>query len=100
MGTILSSKTTKEGKVVHEVLVDYEESLQLQGNVKNVHLFSEDVISLKTNLAGRGKNEATKYFLIPRELRKEIQFEDKVKCHKIETDSKVIFVYIVDKLRF
>ncbi|MFA6088249.1 MAG: hypothetical protein WC755_00165 [Candidatus Woesearchaeota archaeon] len=100
MGTILSSKTTKEGKVIHEVMVDYEESLQLRGNIQNVHIFSEDVADIKTNLSGRGKNEATKYFLIPRELRKDVQLKDKVTCQKIQTDSKVVFIYVVDKLRF
>ncbi|MBD3249290.1 hypothetical protein GF336_04560 [Candidatus Woesearchaeota archaeon] len=100
MGTILSSKTTKEGDIVYEILVDYEESLQLKGRVKNVHVFSEDVADIKTNLSGRGKNEATKYFLIPTSLRKNIKLTDKVKCQKLETESKNIFVYVVDKLRF
>lgn len=98
MGSIISSKMIKDGKVVYEIMMDYEESLQLQGHVKNVHIFSEDVADIKTNLSGRGKNEATKYFLIPRELRKNIKLTDKVKCQKIETDSKLFFVYVVDKL--
>ena len=99
MGSILSSKTLKDGKIIYEILMDYEESLQLKGHIKNVHVFSEDVADIKTNLSSRGKNEATKYFLIPRELRENIQFTDKVKCQKLETDSKIIFVYVVDKLR-
>ncbi len=100
MGSIISSKTVKEGKIVYEVVLDYEESLQLKGNFRNVHLFSEDVSEIKTNISGRGKNEATKYFLIPRELRQNVKFTDKVKCQKIETESKMIFIYVVDKLRF
>lgn len=99
MGSIISSKTTKEGKIIFEVLVDYEESLQLKGHVQNIYLFSEDVADIKTNLSARGKNEATKYFLIPRELRHNIKFGDKVKCQKIESESKMIFIYVVDKLR-
>jgi hypothetical protein len=100
MGEILSSKTTQDGKVVHEVMVDYDESLQLKGNVQKIHVFSEDVAQIRTNLSGRGKNEATKYFLIPRELRKGTEINDRVTCQKLETDSKIIFIYIVDKLRF
>ena len=100
MGSILSAKTTKEGKIIYEVAMDYEESLQLKGNIRNVHLFSEDVAEIKTNLSARGKNEATKYFLIPRELRQNMNFDGKVKCQKLETDSKTIFIYVVDKLRF
>ncbi len=99
MGSILGSKITKDGKVVFEVIMDYEESLQLKGHIKNIHVFSEDVADIRTNLTGRGKNEATKYFLIPRELRKNIKLTDKVKCQKIETDSKIVFIYVVDKLR-
>lgn len=100
MGSILSSKATKDGNIVYEVLLDYEEALQLKGHIKNIHLFSEDVVTTKTNLSARGKNEATKYFLIPKDLRQNIRFNDKVKCQKLETDSKMIFVYVVDKLRF
>ncbi len=99
MGSILSSKTTKDGKIIYEILMDYEESLQLKGHIKNVFVFSEDVAEIKTNLSSRGKNEATKYFLIPRELRHNIKFTDKVKCQKIETDLRMIFIYVVDKLR-
>jgi hypothetical protein len=100
MGSILSSKTTKEGKIVYEVAMDYDESLQLKGHIKNIHIFSEDVAEIKTNLSSRGKNEATKYFLVPRELRHNIKFTDNVKCQKLETESKIIFVYVVDKLGF
>jgi len=100
MGSILSSRSTKNGKIIYEVEMDYEESLQLKGYIKNVYLFSEDVAEIKTNLSARGKNEATKYFLIPRELRSNIKLTDKVKCQKLETNSKIIFIYVVDKLRF
>ena len=98
MGEILSSKTLKDGKIVYEIQMDYEESLQLRGHIKNIHVFSEDVTDIKTNLSSRGKNEATKYFLIPRELRNNIQFTDKVKCQKLDAGSKIIFIYVVDKL--
>ena len=66
MGTILGSKITKDNHVIFEVQLDYEESLQLKGHIKKVHLFSEDAADIKANLSQRGKNEATKYFLIPR----------------------------------
>ncbi len=98
MGRILGTKTTKDGSVVFEIELGYEESLQLRGHIKNIHVFSEDVADIKTNLSQRGKNEATKYFLIPRELRSNLKFNEKVKCQKIEADSKIIFVYVVDKI--
>lgn len=99
MGRILGTKTTKEGKVIFEIEMDYEESLQLKGHIKNIGVFSEDAAEIKTNLSQRGKNEATKYFLIPRELRTNLKFNEKVKCQKLETDGKIIFVYVVDKIK-
>ncbi len=99
MGRILGTKTTKDGKVVFEIELSYEESLQLRGHINNICVFSEDAAEIKTNLSQRGKNEATKYFLIPRELRPGLRFNEKVKCQKLETDSKIIFVYVVDKLK-
>jgi hypothetical protein len=99
MGRIIGTKTTKEGKVIFEIELEYEESLQLKGHMNNIHVFSEEVADIKTNLSQRGKNEATKYFLIPRELRSNLKFNEKVKCQKMETDSKIVFIYVVDKIR-
>ncbi|MBW2974158.1 hypothetical protein KY366_00420 [Candidatus Woesearchaeota archaeon] len=99
MGEILNSKTHNNGRITFEIIVDYDEALQLKGHVRNIHLFSEDVPDIKTNISLRGKNEATKYFLIPKELRKDLQFNTKVKCQKIETETKTIFVYVVDKFK-
>jgi hypothetical protein len=98
MGTILNSKTTNDGKIIFEVLVDYEEALQLRGHINNIHMFSEDIVDVNSNISLRGKNEATKYFLIPRELRKDLKFNTKVRCQKLEAPTKTIFIYVVDKM--
>ena len=99
MGTILGTKTTKDNQVIFEILMDYKEALQLEGHIKNIHVFSEDVATIKTNLSQRGRNEATKYFLVPRELRTNLKFNGKVKCQKLETEAKIVFIYVVDKLQ-
>ena len=99
MGTILGTKITKDNKIVFEVEIDYEESLKLKGHIKNVHIFSEDAADIKTNLSQRGTNEATKYFLIPRELRGDLKFDEQVKCQKVETDTRTIFVFVVNKVK-
>ena len=99
MGTILGTKITKDNKIVFEVKMNYEESLKLKGHIKNVHIFSEDAAEIKTNLSQRGTNEATKYFLIPRELRGNLKFNEEVKCQKIDTDSRTIFVFVVNKVK-
>ena len=99
MGTILGTKITKNNKIIFEVEMDYEESLKLKGHIKNIHLFSEDATEIKTNLSQRGTNEATKYFLIPRSLRGDLKFNENVKCQKVETDTRTIFVFVVDKIK-
>jgi hypothetical protein len=99
MAKITGIKTTKDDKVVVEVQMGYEESLKLKGNIKKIHLFSEDAAEIKTNLSKRGTNEATKYFLIPKELRENLTFNENVKCQRLDSDSKIIFVYMVDKIK-
>lgn len=98
MGTILSSRMKDDGKVVFEIAVDYDESVQLKGHMDNIHIFSENVTDIKTNISQRGKNEATKYFLIPKELRKDLKFDAKTTCQKIETKTKTIFIYVLDNI--
>jgi len=69
MGTIISSK--KDGdNVLVEVLTDYNEFLQLKGHLNDIYLVTKNVAEVQTNISQRGKNEATKYFLIPRQFRK------------------------------
>jgi len=96
MGSIISSKR-EGGKVIVEVLTDYNESLQLKGHLEDVHLFTERVADVKTNISQRGKNRATKYFLIPKEFRKGFKFNNSTSCQKIDLKDKVIFVYVIDK---
>jgi hypothetical protein len=99
MGEIISSRVKEDGKVVFEIAVSYEEAKQLKGHLNRVHVFSEDVADIKSNIAQRGKNEATKYFLIPKEVRKTMKLTDApVGCQLIETNGRYIFVYVVDKL--
>lgn len=98
MGSILSIRTTKEGKMIFEVIMDYNEALGLQGHTKKIHMFSEHVSMLPSGVSLRGRQESTKYLLIPKELRKDLKFNARVSCQKIETDTKVIFIYMADKL--
>ena len=98
MAQIISSK--KEGdKIISEVLSDYEEYLQLKGHHDNIHLISEKIAEVQTNISQRGKNEATKYFLIPRQFRKGFKFNNTTSCQKIDLKDKVLFVYVIDKLK-
>lgn len=96
MGRIISSKRTTKG-ILFEVEVDYEEAIILKGHYDDVHLFSEKVAEFKTNISSRGKNSVTKYFLIPKHLRRNVDYNLPVSCQKIETEKKIIFIYVVDK---
>ena len=96
MGCIINSRVTKEGSVILDVELEYEESLTLKGNIKNVHIFSEDAAEMKTNLSQRGANEATKYFLIPKALRGNLNLRGEVKCQKIDSEDKTIFIFVVE----
>ena len=97
MGTILSTKLKGAENVVFEVLMPYEEAVQLQGHMDDIHLFSENISELRANVSTRGKNGATKYFLVPRDLRRSISLNKEINCQKIELKDKVIFIYSVDK---
>jgi hypothetical protein len=96
MGKIVSSKRNDSG-VLFEVEVGYDEATILKGHYDDVHLFTEKIAEFETNISSRGKNSATKYFLIPRHLRRNVDYKCPVNCQKIETDNKIIFVYVVDK---
>ena len=98
MGTILGSKLKGEGKIIFEVLMDYEEALQLEGNMNNVHLFSDDVVHHKASISTRGKDSITKYLLIPRELRRNLDLSKEISCQKISLKHKTFFIYAIDKL--
>lgn len=98
MGTILT--TRKQGsKIVTEVLSDYDEYLQLRGHLDKIRIFSENILETQTNISQRGKNSATKYFLIPRQFRRGIKFNNTTSCQKMEFDDKIIFIYVVDKIK-
>ena len=53
MGTIISSKKDGEN-VILEILVDYDELLQLKGHLNNIRLITEEVAEVQTNISQRG----------------------------------------------
>ncbi len=100
MAKILSTKRAqkKEGIIV-EALLNKEEYLQLHGHMDNICMFSESIAQVQTNIAQRGKNYATKYFLIPRQFRKGFQFTKNVACQKLDLKENIFFIYSINKLR-
>lgn len=96
MASIISTKRDKES-IIAEITLNEDELRNLQGHFDNIHLFTEKGCDIVTNIASRGTKEATKYFLIPRILRKDMHFDKKVACQKIEQANKTIFVYLINK---
>jgi hypothetical protein len=96
MGNILSSRRDEEG-VLLEVKARYEEYLRLQGHMDDIHLFSEKEGVLRAHVSERGRDGRTKYFLIPRELRKGFRPDNTIRCGRIDKEDKILFVYVVDK---
>lgn len=98
LAAILRSKRHRNttDKVVVEVLLDRDEFRQLRGEMDDICLFSEHVASVPSRVSLRGRNEATKYFLIPRQLRRKLAVHGEVSCQRLESGGKTIFVYVLD----
>ncbi len=97
MGKISSLKTISDDKVVVTLELSSNESVWLKGNLEKMHLFSENNLEYKTRLVQRGKKESTKYFLMPKEFRKGVVPSNSIECNKIETKTKNIFIFAVNK---
>ncbi|MBT4350990.1 hypothetical protein HOD20_00545, partial [archaeon] len=91
-------KVLNDDKIVYNIIMNKDEALQLKGHTENILVLAEDAINITSRISLRGKNDATKYFLIPRELRKDIKKSKDVLCHKVDSKFKSIYVYVVDKL--
>ena len=98
MSSIVSTRRTKQG-VVLEVRTRYENYLQLKGHLDRVYLFTENTGLCETKVSHRGMNSSTKYFLIPRELRKGLRLDAHVSCQRIDEEDKTFFIYVLDNLR-
>ena len=97
MGKIITLKTMADEKVVVTLELTEKEVLWLKGNLDKMHLFSENNLDFETRLVQRGKREATRYFLMPKGLRKDVMPQSGVKCNKISTKTKDIFIFAVNK---
>ena len=95
---IINSMRRNGDKFDVELSLGASEIKHLAGKMDAIHLFCEHAAECRTTISQRGRNEATKYFLIPRELRKNLKFNWNVSCQRINTPEKVIFVYVVDKI--
>ena len=98
MGSILCSRRSVDDatKVIVEVIMEQDEYRRLRGEIDEVYLFSDKFADIPSKVSLRGRNEATQYFLIPRQLRKRFRVHGGVSCQMLESDGKSIFIYVLD----
>lgn len=94
MGRIVGSRRNNQ-KIIFEVELDYKEAVLLKGHYDNIHLFSENVSDFQTSISTRGKNEATKYFLIPTKYRKELNLGSNAHGQRIKTEKSDFLIYML-----
>ncbi len=93
MGEIIGYKVVGE-KIVYKLCVDEKEALQLKGNINNIRLFTLDKCETESKIVEWGKNNSTKYFLIPKCFRKKTKKRPvSIAYQAIDLESKMIFIY-------
>ncbi len=97
MGKVLSIKSINEEKVNLTLELSQKEYNWLKGSLEKTHIFSENNLEFETRVVQRGKRESTKYILMPKEFRKKIIPTSLVKCNMIETKTKNILIFSVNK---
>lgn len=96
MGTIFQTEKRDDGKLNFTICLDYREAINLKGFMENVHLFAESNLNQPSKVSSRGNKDATKYFLIPKNLRDKVDSLSNVKCERIDLKNKSFFVYMID----
>ena len=97
MGEIIGSKIFGD-KIIYSIIVDEQEALALEGRIRNIHMFTLKECYTDSNIITKGRNNSAKYFIMP------IKYQQKpkkkleiVSIQKLETESKIIFIYVCEK---
>ncbi len=96
MGKITKIQTNND-KVTVTLEITNNEYSDLAGELEKIHIFSEENLNDFTRLVQRGKRDSTKYILVPRDYRHNIMLSDSIKCKTIETNTKKIMIFCVNK---
>ncbi len=96
MGKIVFQQL-RDDQIMAEIMLSKDEARELGGEMEHVFVFTEQRASIPTRISLRGKREATKYFLIPKVLRRSLNTLGSVHCQRIQRPDKDIFVYVVNK---
>jgi predicted transcriptional regulator len=96
MAKLISLKQVEDERYVYEIELSRDEADKIDGSIKDLIIFSENEL-VNSDISSRGKMGRTKYFLIPKELRKRINLSDKkVICQRLDIKNKTFFIYAVN----
>jgi hypothetical protein len=96
MGIILRSEYN-EDHYIAEVKLDIAEWKGLKGSSCNIYLIPEEHAVTNATFIEKGKKGSSKYLLLPKNLRENIQLKKVTPCVKIENGNKIIISYILEK---
>jgi hypothetical protein len=97
MGEILNIINKGEDKVEVTLCLDRTYFKKLRGSLDKIHLFSEDILDFESKLVSRGKDESTKYLLIPKEINSEVFAREDVTYSVIDDSDKLFLIFAVNK---
>lgn len=99
MASVIESK--QKGNHLFVVLkLDMEEAISFsKGMLSRIHLIPEDSHFVKSAVYEKGKKGNTKYFLVPKELRKDVKMQKKISCVKLDATDKIIWAFFMDKFK-
>lgn len=98
MAIIINSKR-HDDHIVLSVKIDFEEARVLKDMVGTISLIPHESVKVESTVYERGKNGATKYFLIPKLLRKDTLLTKSISCMKFDAEDKIIWAYFMEKFK-
>lgn len=96
MAKILSTRQIRD-KTVFKVEADMMESLNLRGNLRNVVMFPLDACDIRSQIIEKGRDGATKHFLLPMALRQKSKGRpNNITYQAHDMEEKAVFIFSLD----
>ncbi|MBW2974612.1 hypothetical protein KY366_02745 [Candidatus Woesearchaeota archaeon] len=95
MASIISSKRCKN-HVILSIEAGQDELESLNGKVDNICLIPKEEINIRSSIYEKGRKGCTKYFLIPKTLRKNVKLGNDIYCSKLNLKDKLMFTFITN----
>lgn len=97
MASLRNIKAVSRSSVDVTLRLSNDEFKSLGGYRENIHVISDNIAKSKIRISLRGKDNATKYLLIPPKMRYDLPLNRSVACCRIDTKKKIIFFYAIKK---